>query len=287
MSLPESLTQTSEGEIKVVLVNNSDQAYKVQTGDRVAQLIVEKIAEIPACQEVNTVDQTLRGEKGFGHSGKQPPQTEDDQAETADVQAQSDSVSAGVRTQSTTRTTKDTVVDDHDKGKATNQKKQDKRERLKFILKLLEDTEFRDLKVRPRRIIIELCCGPDSKLGSMRSPQSEGCLVVRITEEDDFNSEYGIQKILHVLQFFAGLPILLWLSFPCTGGSQYNISENWNSGRASTRTKIAEHWEHYRGLWGTYSVRILPEVRRNPKLVRQGMELPDSCDYWSWYFGGV
>ena len=35
------------GELKVVLVNSSDKTYKVQESDRIAQLIVERIADIP------------------------------------------------------------------------------------------------------------------------------------------------------------------------------------------------------------------------------------------------
>ena len=55
------------GEVKVVLVNLGDQPYRVEKGDRVAQLIIEKIDKREV-QEVNQLDDTKRGDQGFGSS---------------------------------------------------------------------------------------------------------------------------------------------------------------------------------------------------------------------------
>jgi len=52
------------GEIKVVLANMSDQDYQIQKGDRIAQLITEKIVQSD-CYEVPTLGMTDRGQKGF------------------------------------------------------------------------------------------------------------------------------------------------------------------------------------------------------------------------------
>jgi len=53
------------GEIKVVLANMSDQDYQIQKGDRMAQLITEKIVESD-CYQVPKLELTDRGRRGFG-----------------------------------------------------------------------------------------------------------------------------------------------------------------------------------------------------------------------------
>lgn len=57
------------GEIKVILFNHGGVAFEVHKGDRIAQLIVEKI-EKPWVEEVESLDSTDRGEGGFGSTGK-------------------------------------------------------------------------------------------------------------------------------------------------------------------------------------------------------------------------
>jgi len=52
------------GEIKVVLANMSDQDYQIQKGDRIAQLIKEKIVESD-CYQVPKLGKTDRGQQGF------------------------------------------------------------------------------------------------------------------------------------------------------------------------------------------------------------------------------
>ena len=57
------------GEVKVILYNHSDNDYEVKTGDRVAQLILEKIAIAPIVV-CDTLDDTTRGAGGFGSTGR-------------------------------------------------------------------------------------------------------------------------------------------------------------------------------------------------------------------------
>ena len=59
------------GKIKVVLFNHSAEDFKVQAGDRVAQLILERI-ETPQVKKVATLDDTDRGAGGFGSTGIKP-----------------------------------------------------------------------------------------------------------------------------------------------------------------------------------------------------------------------
>ncbi|CAN8061428.1 unnamed protein product [Agarophyton chilense] len=56
------------GEVGVVLFNFSDDEFKVQVGDRVAQLVIEKIC-MGAVDEVKELDETTRGDGGFGSTG--------------------------------------------------------------------------------------------------------------------------------------------------------------------------------------------------------------------------
>jgi len=56
------------GEIKVVLANMGDQDYQIRKGDRIAQLITDKIVESD-CYQVSKLGETKRGQKGFGSTG--------------------------------------------------------------------------------------------------------------------------------------------------------------------------------------------------------------------------
>ena len=56
------------GPISVVLFNHGDSQFEVKQGDRVGQLICEKIV-YPGIVEVSTLDDTDRGEGGFGSTG--------------------------------------------------------------------------------------------------------------------------------------------------------------------------------------------------------------------------
>ncbi|XP_065220509.1 deoxyuridine 5'-triphosphate nucleotidohydrolase-like isoform X2 [Planococcus citri] len=58
------------GNVGVVLFNHSDQDFIIQKGDRVAQLICERIFH-PVLKEIQNLSETNRGEKGFGSSGVQ------------------------------------------------------------------------------------------------------------------------------------------------------------------------------------------------------------------------
>ena len=55
--------------IKVVLFNHMDTEYKVEKGERVAQLILE-MAVMPVVWEVEDLRPTQRGGGGFGHTGR-------------------------------------------------------------------------------------------------------------------------------------------------------------------------------------------------------------------------
>jgi dUTP pyrophosphatase len=57
------------GEVKVVLVNHGSQPFPIAAGDRIAQLLVQRI-ERPRFARVERLEPTERGGGGFGSSGR-------------------------------------------------------------------------------------------------------------------------------------------------------------------------------------------------------------------------
>ena len=57
------------GEMKIVLWNHSGTDYEVKKGDKIAQILVIPIL-FPTPVEVDELSDTVRGNKGFGSSGK-------------------------------------------------------------------------------------------------------------------------------------------------------------------------------------------------------------------------
>jgi dUTP pyrophosphatase len=57
------------GEVKVVLVNHGDEPFRIEKGDRVAQLLVQRV-ERAAFSAAAAIGETDRGEGGFGSSGR-------------------------------------------------------------------------------------------------------------------------------------------------------------------------------------------------------------------------
>ncbi|KAF7776311.1 hypothetical protein Agabi119p4_4704 [Agaricus bisporus var. burnettii] len=60
------------GVIFVLLINHSEKDFQVNEGDRVAQLILERIYN-PEVLEVDNLDETIRGANGFGSTGGYGP----------------------------------------------------------------------------------------------------------------------------------------------------------------------------------------------------------------------
>lgn len=69
MNTPATIDSDYRGEIGVILVNLSRESYTVQPGERIAQLILTPVVQA-VFQEVDVLDETERGEGGFGHTGK-------------------------------------------------------------------------------------------------------------------------------------------------------------------------------------------------------------------------
>ncbi|NLY47125.1 MAG: dUTP diphosphatase [Tissierella sp.] len=56
------------GEIKVILINLGDEPFLINNGDRIAQFVLSKYETIKF-EPVEYLEETTRGEGGFGHTG--------------------------------------------------------------------------------------------------------------------------------------------------------------------------------------------------------------------------
>jgi len=65
---PGTIDADYRGEIKVLLINLSTEDFEINTGDRIAQMIVAK-HETVNWQEVEVLNETSRGVGGYGHTG--------------------------------------------------------------------------------------------------------------------------------------------------------------------------------------------------------------------------
>lgn len=68
LNSPGTIDSDYRGGMKVLLINHSEKDFSIVKGDRIAQLIVNKI-EPSYFIEVTHLDTTNRGEKGFGSTG--------------------------------------------------------------------------------------------------------------------------------------------------------------------------------------------------------------------------
>ncbi|MVN92388.1 dUTP diphosphatase [Mucilaginibacter aquatilis] len=66
---PGTIDADYRGEIKVLLINFSDTDFEINTGDRIAQMIVAKHEKVE-WEKVDVLSETIRGAGGYGHTGK-------------------------------------------------------------------------------------------------------------------------------------------------------------------------------------------------------------------------
>ncbi|MBO7397135.1 MAG: dUTP diphosphatase [Bacteroidales bacterium] len=69
LNTPGTIDADYRGEVKVILVNLSDQPFELLPGERIAQLVVSRFEQVE-WESVEELDRTSRGEGGFGSTGK-------------------------------------------------------------------------------------------------------------------------------------------------------------------------------------------------------------------------
>ncbi|MFN8291827.1 MAG: dUTP diphosphatase [Chitinophagaceae bacterium] len=70
LNTPGTVDADYRGEIKIILINLSEQEQVIEPGDRIAQMVIQKV-EKALWLETATINVTERNEGGFGHTGKQ------------------------------------------------------------------------------------------------------------------------------------------------------------------------------------------------------------------------
>lgn len=69
LNSPGTVDADYRGELKIIIINLSQDAQVIHPGDRIAQLVIQKVEQVTLVQ-VHEINSTMRGEGGFGHTGK-------------------------------------------------------------------------------------------------------------------------------------------------------------------------------------------------------------------------
>ena len=69
LNTPGTIDSDYRGELKIIIFNHSNHDFVVNNNDRIAQMVLTPIAKIEL-EEANELPKTLRGESGFGSTGK-------------------------------------------------------------------------------------------------------------------------------------------------------------------------------------------------------------------------
>jgi dUTP pyrophosphatase len=69
LNSPGTIDADYRGEIKVLLINHGQAAFEINDGERIAQMVIAEYASI-LWEETNQLNDTERGEGGYGSSGK-------------------------------------------------------------------------------------------------------------------------------------------------------------------------------------------------------------------------
>ena len=66
---PGTIDADYRGEIRVILVNLSNEVFTINDGERICQMVIAQHAHVE-WESVDALDETQRGAGGFGHTGK-------------------------------------------------------------------------------------------------------------------------------------------------------------------------------------------------------------------------
>jgi dUTP pyrophosphatase len=69
LNSPGTIDADYRGEIKIILINLSNEDFVVNHGERIAQMIISAYKQVD-WEEVNQLEESDRGDGGFGHTGK-------------------------------------------------------------------------------------------------------------------------------------------------------------------------------------------------------------------------
>ena len=126
----------------------------------------------------------------------------------------------------------------------------------------------------PQRLLVEICCNPDSKLSDTTRESAVGCRIVQFTEKHNLLEENYRRYVADIVNSFpSSKPVLLWLSLPCTGGTSWSYV---NLTIPSAAKKVMRHVKALKKLWK--AVRSFMELLCHDFYV--AIEWPQNCRYW-------
>ena len=70
LNTPGTIDADYRGEVKVILINLSGEEQIVHSGDRIAQMVIQKVEKV-LWKATESLGETERSSGGFGHTGKQ------------------------------------------------------------------------------------------------------------------------------------------------------------------------------------------------------------------------
>ncbi|MCK5575174.1 MAG: dUTP diphosphatase [Sphingomonadales bacterium] len=68
LNSPGTIDADYRGEVKVILINHGSDAFTIERGMRIAQMVIAPVTQA-RWEEVSSLDETMRGEGGFGSTG--------------------------------------------------------------------------------------------------------------------------------------------------------------------------------------------------------------------------
>lgn len=69
LNSPGTIDADYRGEIRVILVNLSEEEFVINDGERICQMVIAAHVQVK-WEETDNLDETERGDGGFGHTGK-------------------------------------------------------------------------------------------------------------------------------------------------------------------------------------------------------------------------
>ncbi len=69
LNSPGTIDADYRGELKVIIINLSNERQVIHPGDRIAQMVIQKVEQVQLLK-VEVLNETQRGDGGFGHTGK-------------------------------------------------------------------------------------------------------------------------------------------------------------------------------------------------------------------------
>ena len=125
-----------------------------------------------------------------------------------------------------------------------------------------------------KRLIVEVCCHPESKLRQTNRKWSDGCEVLQFTKEFDLNEVENQMRIAEYVNSVKGdVKPLIWISLPCTGGTPWTYI---NMRNPSAREKVLKHIREFDRLW----ISLKSFLRMLNSDVHIALEWPHKCRYW-------